>query len=80
MKINTERPLSTLSSRFGRFCFHFYGCKKGFTKACKPFIGVYGYHLKTRYGGHVLVIVARDPNDQYYPLAFGVVETETKDS
>ena len=24
--------------------------------------------------------VGRDPNDQYFPLAFGVVETETKDS
>jgi len=26
------------------------------------------------------VDVGRDPNDQYFPLAFGVVETETKDS
>ena len=28
----------------------------------------------------MLIAVARDPNDQYYPLAFGVVETETKES
>jgi hypothetical protein len=27
-----------------------------------------------------LVAVGRDTNDQYFPLAFGVVETETKDS
>jgi hypothetical protein len=24
--------------------------------------------------------VGRDPNDQYFPLAFGMVETETKES
>ena len=56
----------------------FYGCKKGFTKASRPFIGVYGCHLKKKYGGQLLVVVARDPNDQYYPLDFGVVETKTK--
>ncbi|GAU10761.1 hypothetical protein TSUD_425840, partial [Trifolium subterraneum] len=28
----------------------------------------------------MLIAVGRDPNDQYFPLAFGVVETETKES
>jgi hypothetical protein len=27
-----------------------------------------------------LIAVGRDSNDQYFPLAFGVVETETKES
>jgi hypothetical protein len=79
-KINMERPAPTLQPRFSRFYFCFDGCKKGFTSACRPFIGVDGCHLKTRYGGQLLVAVGRDPNDQYFPLAFGVVETETKDS
>lgn len=35
--------------------------------------------MNTKYGGQLLIIVGRDPNDQYFPLAFGVVETETKD-
>jgi hypothetical protein len=39
-----------------------------------------GCHLKTKYGGQLLIAVGRDPNDQYFPLAFGVVETETKES
>ena len=80
VKLNTERPHPTLPLRFGRFYFCFDGCKKGFTKGCRPFIGVDGCHLKTQYGGQLLIAVARDPNDQYYPLAFGVVETETKES
>ncbi|XP_058756954.1 uncharacterized protein LOC131630180 [Vicia villosa] len=80
VKINTERPHPTLPPRFGRFYFCLDGCKKGFTHGCRPFIGVDGCHLKTQYGGQLLIAVARDPNDQYYPLAFGVVETETKES
>ncbi|XP_058769901.1 uncharacterized protein LOC131643640 [Vicia villosa] len=35
---------------------------------------------RTKYGGQLLIAVGRDPNDQYFPLAFGVVETETKES
>ncbi|XP_058733667.1 uncharacterized protein LOC131605311 [Vicia villosa] len=80
VKINTLRPLPTIQPRFERFYVWFDGCKKGFTKACRPFMGVYGGHLKTQYGGQLLVAIARDSNDQYDPLAFGVVETETKDN
>lgn len=79
-EINMERPHPTLQPRFGSFYFSFDGCKKGFLTACRPFIGVDGCHLKTRYGGQLLIAVGRDPNDQYFPLAFGVVETETKES
>ncbi|XP_058763697.1 uncharacterized protein LOC131637122 [Vicia villosa] len=31
-------------------------------------------------GGQLLIVVGRDPNDQYFPLAFGVVVTETKET
>ncbi|KAI5420214.1 hypothetical protein KIW84_044123 [Lathyrus oleraceus] len=46
----------------------------------RPFIGVDECHLNTKYGGTLLIVVGRDPNDKYYPLAFGVCETETKES
>lgn len=36
--------------------------------------------MKTKYDGQLLIVVGRDPNDQYFPLAFGVVESETKES
>jgi hypothetical protein len=80
IKINVERPNPTLLPRFGSFYFCFEGCKKGFIHGCRPFIGVDECHLKTKYGGQLLIAVGRDPNDQYFPLAFGVVETETKES
>ena len=60
------------------FCFD--GVKKGFTTSCRPFIGVDGCYLKTKYGRTLLIAVGRDPNDQYYPIVFGVYETETNES
>ncbi|XP_058779616.1 uncharacterized protein LOC131653480 [Vicia villosa] len=80
VKINIERPSPSIQPRFGSFYFCFEGCKKGFINGCRPFIGVDGCHLKTKYGGQLLIAVGRDLNDQYFPLAFGVVETETKES
>jgi hypothetical protein len=79
-KVNVERLGPTLQPRFGSFYFSFDGCKRGFKAACRPFVGVDGCHLKTKYGGQLLLAVGRDPNDQYFPLAFGVVEVESKAS
>jgi hypothetical protein len=79
-KINVERTLLCPQPRFSSFYFCFEGCKKGFLSSCRPFIGVDGCHLKTKYGGILLIAVGRDANDQYFPLGFGVVENETKDS
>ncbi|XP_050877691.1 uncharacterized protein LOC127081480 [Lathyrus oleraceus] len=80
VKINVERPSPSIQPRFGSFYFCFDGCKKGFIHGCRPFVGVDGCHLKTKYGGQLLIAVGRDANDQYFPLAFGVVENETKES
>jgi hypothetical protein len=74
-----ERTLITPQPRFSSFYFCFEGTKKGFN-SCRPFIGVDGCHLKTKHGGILLIAVRRDANDQYFPLAFGVVENECKDS
>uniref|UniRef100_A0A2N9HKG1 SWIM-type domain-containing protein n=1 Tax=Fagus sylvatica TaxID=28930 RepID=A0A2N9HKG1_FAGSY len=37
-------------------------------------------HLKGPYGGQLIAAVGRDPNEEYFPLAFAVVEAETYDS
>ncbi|XP_058782464.1 uncharacterized protein LOC131656924 [Vicia villosa] len=80
VSITVNRPSPSIQPRFGSFYFCFDGCKKGFTNGCRPFIGVDGCHLKTKYGGQLLIVVGRDPNDQYFPLAFGVVEIENKET
>lgn len=59
-------------------CFD--GAKKALKVAYKPFIWLNGCHLKNKYGGILLIVVGRDANDQYLPIAFGVLENETIDS
>ncbi|KAI5432133.1 hypothetical protein KIW84_036037 [Lathyrus oleraceus] len=78
VKINVKRPLSSIQPMFDSLYFCFDGCKKIFINGYKPFIG--GCHLKTKYGGQLLIVMDRDPNYQYFPFIFGVVETETKES
>jgi len=43
-------------------------------------IGLDGCFLKGRYGGHLLSVVGKDGNNQMIPIAFAVVEAETKES
>lgn len=79
-KLKIDRRGENLQPRFSRFYFCFDGSKRAFRECYRPFIGVDGCHLKSQYGGQLLVAIARDPNDQNLPLAFAVVETECKDS
>ena len=56
------------------------GYKKGFLAGCKSFIGLDACHLKNKSGGQLITTVCRNPNEKYFPLAYAVVETETKNS
>ena len=74
-----ERLGRTSCPLFQRLYVCLDACKKGFV-ACRPFIVVDACHLKGHYGGQLMTVVATDPNDQLFPLAFAVVEAKTKDS
>jgi len=63
VKIKVNQPQLTLQPRFGDFYMGLEGCKEGFKNGSRPFIGVDGCHLKSSYGGQLLVAVAKDPND-----------------
>ncbi|RYR14202.1 hypothetical protein Ahy_B04g070798 isoform A [Arachis hypogaea] len=54
-------------------------CKQSFNH-CRSFIGLDGCFLKTPQGGQLLTAIGWDPNDQMLPVAYAVVEAETKDS
>ena len=69
-----EKPL------FERLYVCFEACKKGFREGCKPIIGLDGCHLKGAYTGQVLVVVAKDGNNNIFPVAYAVVEAERKDT
>ncbi|XP_058733914.1 uncharacterized protein LOC131605589 [Vicia villosa] len=55
-------------------------CKSGFEKYCRPLIGLDACFLKGDYGGQLMAVVGRDGNNKIYPIAYAVVEAETKDS
>ncbi|GJS99674.1 hypothetical protein Tco_0820844 [Tanacetum coccineum] len=53
--------------------------KAGF-KACKrEFLGLDGAFMKGPFPGKLLTPVGVDPNNGIYPLAYGIVETESRE-
>ena len=47
---------------------------------CRPLVGLDGCQLKSKFGGHILSVTARDENDNIFLVALDVVEQENKDS
>ncbi|GAU43784.1 hypothetical protein TSUD_378090 [Trifolium subterraneum] len=64
---------------FHRLFWAFNLCIKGFTY-CKPIVQVDGTWLYGKYKGTLLIAVTHDGNNNIFPLAFAVVEGETKDA
>ncbi|WCJ40121.1 hypothetical protein M5689_021052 [Euphorbia peplus] len=63
---------------FCRLYLCFNACKKGWMDGCRPIIGLDGCFLKDICKGQLLVAVGHDAMDQIYPIAWAVVEKETK--
>jgi hypothetical protein len=55
-------------------------CKAVFATTCRPLIGLDACFLKGEHGGQLIAAVGRDGNNQMIPIAYAVVESETKDS
>ena len=54
--------------------------KMGFLKSYKPIIGLDGCLLKEMFRGQLLMAIAKDPNDQYFPLEIAIIELEINES
>ncbi|CAH9133858.1 unnamed protein product [Cuscuta epithymum] len=63
---------------FDKFYVCFHACKKGFLEGCRRLIGIDGAFLKSEVKGEILTAVARDANNQMFPIAWAVVASETK--
>ena len=79
-ELAAEMDLQTGLPYFERLYICWSGCKQGFKVGYRPIIGLDACHLKTKIEGQLMVAIARDPNEEYFPLAVAVVEAETKDS
>ncbi|KAI5338278.1 hypothetical protein L3X38_017549 [Prunus dulcis] len=56
------------------------GCRQGFLDGCRPVIGLDGCHVKGPYPGQILTAVGVDGNNGSFPIAYAVVEIESKQS
>ena len=52
---------------FERLYICWSGCKQGFRVGCRPIIGLDACHKKTKIKGQLMVAIARDPNEEYFP-------------
>ncbi|KAG4958259.1 hypothetical protein JHK82_034924 [Glycine max] len=55
-------------------------CKSAFVTTCRPLIGLGGCFLKGEFGGQLLTAVGKDGNNQMFPIAYGIVESENYSS
>jgi hypothetical protein len=55
-------------------------CKAAFAFTCGPLIGLDACFLKGEHGGQLMAAVGQDGNNQMFPIAYAVVEAETKES
>ncbi|OMO51020.1 Transposase, MuDR, plant [Corchorus capsularis] len=76
VKVCTERVTEDSPPHFKRMYICLDALKKGWKNGCRPFLGVDGCFMKGPYRSEVLIAVGKDGNDQMYPVAWAVVETE----
>ncbi|KAL8507332.1 hypothetical protein ACS0TY_018032 [Phlomoides rotata] len=68
------------TNRFSRLYVCFQAMKVRFLTGCRPFIGVDGTFLKGTNAGVLLTAVSVDPNNQIFPIAYAVVNTENTET
>ncbi|KAL6211842.1 hypothetical protein ACLB2K_017065 [Fragaria x ananassa] len=64
--------------RFHRMYICFKACKDGWMAGCRPLICLDGCHIKGQHPGQLLTAVGIDANNGMYPIAYAVVEIESK--
>lgn len=66
--------------RFRRLFFAMKPCIDGFISGCRPYLAVDSTFLIGRFKGQLVVAVAVDGHNWLYPVAFGVMDSESNDN
>ena len=78
--LQTKMENENSQPKFRRMYIRYNAQHVGFLEGCRPIIGLNGYHLKGRFSGKILSAIAKDGNDNIFPVALVVVEQENRDS
>ncbi|CAI9293844.1 unnamed protein product [Lactuca saligna] len=65
---------------FLRFFISLTACSKGFLSSCRPYIVIDACHLKEKFNGVLAAATSIDDNHGMFPVAYGVLESENKNS
>ncbi|XP_035845425.1 uncharacterized protein LOC110893254 [Helianthus annuus] len=65
---------------FLRFFVSLLACWKGFLVGCRPYISLDACHLKGKFNGVLVAANSVDGNNSIFPVAYGVLESENKNS
>ena len=78
--VRTDRESRPGKTLFVYFFVCFDALKRGWLEGCRKIIGFDGCFLKGSCKGELLVAVGRNGNQQMFPIAWAVVDIETKHS
>ncbi|XP_050222158.1 uncharacterized protein LOC126672252 [Mercurialis annua] len=78
--MKVERPLPESLPMFQRLYINFDCLKKGLLHGCRRVIGLDGCFLKGNVKGEILAAVGRDGNNQMFPVAWALVDTERRET
>ncbi|MBA0770534.1 hypothetical protein Gotri_019158 [Gossypium trilobum] len=80
IKMAVNRVRLESPPHFKRLYVCFGALKRGRKEGCRPILGLDGCFLKGPFKGLLLAVVAKDGNNQMYPVAWAIVEGECIDS
>ncbi|MBA0787307.1 hypothetical protein Gotri_006968 [Gossypium trilobum] len=80
IKIKIEKLAPGFPPLFQRFCTCFDDLRRDFLAGCRLILGLDGCYLKGIAKGELLTVVARDANNQMFPLAWCVVKVKSTTS
>ncbi|KAG6521510.1 hypothetical protein ZIOFF_018631 [Zingiber officinale] len=75
-----ECEIDHYSNNFKLLFICFNACATGFINGGRPLVFLDDTHIKNKYKGCILVVVAKDANDDLFTLAYLVVDVENDDN